>query len=83
MKASYSKPLLAIETFMLTQTVARDCSDSIPKEQVTSNDIANCVWDLGGGMTVFVGGKTCDLDGDQMGIVCYNNPSEGNFIFKS
>ena len=82
MKATYSKPLLAIESFTLAQTIARDCSDSIPKEDVTTGDIDKCVWNLNG-TTVFVGGKTCDLDGEQMGIACYNNPGEGMYIFRS
>lgn len=83
MKAIYSKPLLAIEMFSVTQTAARDCADSIPKEQLTLSDIATCCWDLGGGTTVFVGGQTCTLDGETMGFACYNNPSEGNYIFHS
>ena len=83
MKATYTKPFLAFEMFSVTQNAARDCADSIPKDQVTLNDIANCRWDLGGGASIFVGGKTCTLDGEGMGIVCYNNPSEGQYIFRS
>lgn len=83
MKSTYTKPFLALESFTLTQTIARDCADSIPKDQVNFNDIATCVWDLGGGTTVFVAGKTCTLDGEQMGFACYNNPGEGNYIFRS
>lgn len=82
MKGNYTKPLLAVEMFSLTQTIVRDCADNIPKDQVTSNDIGSCVWDMGG-TTVFVGNDTCDLDGEQMGIACYNNPGEGQFIFRS
>ena len=83
MKAPYTKPLLALEMFSVTQSAARDCSDSIPQDQLTLADIATCVWDLGGGTTVFVAGSTCVLDGEQMGFACYNNPSEGNYIFRS
>ena len=83
MKANYKKPLLAVETFSLTQSTTRDCADSIPKEQVNLNDIATCVWDLGGGTTVFVAGSTCVLDGESMGFACYNNPTEGHYIFRS
>ena len=39
--------------------------------------------DLGGGTTVFVAGTNCMLDGEAMGFACYNNPSEGNYIFRS
>ena len=83
MKANYKKPMLAVEMFSLTQSAARDCADSIPKDQITLSDISSCAWDLGGGTTVFVAGSTCVLDGEQMGFACYNNPSEGNYIFRS
>ena len=83
MKANYTKPLLAVDMFSLTQSTARDCADSIPKEQVNMNDISTCVWDLGGGTTVFIAGTNCVLDGESMGYGCYNNPSEGNYIFRS
>jgi len=83
MKANYTKPLLAVEVFSLAQSTARDCADNIPKEQVTLNDIATCVWDLGGGTTVFISQPTCDINGEQMGFACYNNPTEGNYIFRS
>ena len=81
MKA-YMKPLLALELFSASQSIARDCADNIPKDQVNLNDPGTCVWDLGGGTTVFVAG-TCVIDGEAMGYGCYNNPSEGNYIFRS
>ena len=83
MKQSYSKPMFAVELFSMMQDTARDCSDSIPKEQLTLGDIANCVWDLGGGASVFIENDPCTIDGEQMGFACYNNPSEGNYIFRS
>ena len=83
MKANYSKPLLAIELFSTSQSTSRDCAGSIPKEQLNFNDPAKCVWDLGGGMTVFISGTNCIIDGEGMGYGCYNNPSEGNYIFRS
>ena len=82
MKAAYKKPLLAVEVFSLTQSVARDCADSIPKEQLNFNEPGTCVWDLGGGTTVFVVGS-CTIDGSTMGFSCYNNPAEGQYIFRS
>lgn len=83
MKAKYTKPVLAMEMFSLTQAVARDCGSSIPKEQLNFSDPGKCVWDLGGGMKVFVAGSNCIIDGESMGYACYNNPSEGNYIFRS
>ena len=83
MKANYTKPLLAVEVFSLTQSTARDCADHIPKDQLNFNEPGKCVWDLGGGMTVFVAGSNCVIDGANMGMGCYNNPSEGNYVFRS
>ena len=83
MKANYTKPMLAVEMFSLTQSSARDCADNIPKEQFTFSDPGKCAWDLGGGFTVFVEEKVCNINGEQMGYGCYNNPSEGNYIFRS
>ena len=83
MKANYMKPLLAVEMFTLTQSVTRDCADTIPKEQLNFNDPGKCVWHLGGDATVFVTPPTCTIDGTNMGLGCYNNPSEGNYIFRS
>ena len=83
MKANYTKPLLAMELFSLTQTVARDCADSIPESRVDFNDPNTCVWHLNSYTTVFVAGTNCMLDGEAMGYACYNNPSEGNYIFHS
>lgn len=82
MKARYTKPMLTVELFSVSQSVTRDCSDSIPKEQMNFNDPGQCVWDLGG-TTVFTDQNNCDLDGEEMSIACYNNPSEGNYTFRS
>ena len=83
MKAQYKKPLLVLEIFSPSQAVARDCGDTLPKEQLTMSDPHTCVWDLGGGMSVFVAGSACILDGESMGFACYNNPTEDNYIFRS
>lgn len=83
MKNKYVKPTLSVEMFSLTQAIARDCGDSIPKSQLTLNDAQTCTWNLGGGNTVFIANQHCTIDGTTMEYVCYNNPSEGNFIFRS
>ena len=83
MKQKYMKPVLSVELFSLAQSIARDCADFIPKEQLTYADINACKWDLGGGASVFVAPSTCTIDGNNMGIACYNNPSEGQYIFRS
>ena len=83
MKANYTKPLLAVEVFSLTQSAVRDCADNIPKDQLNFNEPDKCAWDLGGGFTVFIEKPTCQMNGEQMGYGCYNNPSEENYIFRS
>ncbi|MBO5836738.1 MAG: hypothetical protein J6Q92_02465 [Oscillospiraceae bacterium] len=82
MKANYTKPLLAMEMFSLTQTIVRDCADSIPEGRVDFNDPTKCVWRLDNNVSVFVQ-DTCTFDGEKLGYACYNNPSEGNYIFHS
>lgn len=83
MKANYTKPLLTLELFSLTQTTARDCSSNIPEENLNFNDPSKCAWDLGGDVTVFIDKPVCDINGEDMGMGCYNNPEEGNYIFRS
>ena len=83
MKGIYTKPLLNVELFTLTQTVAQDCGDSIPQDQLNFNDPARCSWDIGGGEYIFIEKPTCTINGEEMGFGCYNNPSEGNYIFRS
>lgn len=82
MKGNYIKPMLAIE-FFSGQSVARDCGDSIPKDQLNFNEPGQCVWDLGGDSKVFVDPPKCTINGEAMEIACYNNPSEGNYVFRS
>jgi hypothetical protein len=83
MKSNYKKPLLVVEPMMLNQAIARDCGCSIPKEQLNFGEPGICVWNLGDYTTVFIEGTNCELDGEVMGYGCYNNPSEGNYIFRS
>ena len=83
MKGNYTKPFLGVELFSYSQSVTRDCGGSIPKDRLNFSDPSKCVWDLGGGTTVFVAGSNCVIDGENMGYGCYNNPSEGNYIFRS
>ena len=83
MKANYTKPLLAVEMFSFVQTSARDCNDAIPKNQLNFNDPGRCVWDLGRKNYVFVPDSDCNIDGTDMDVGCYNNPTEGNYVFRS
>ena len=82
MKGNYMKPVLTVELFSLTQSVTRDCGGTIPKSQLNYGDPGTCAWDLGG-TTVFTSKDICDINGEKMGYGCYNNPSEGNYVFRS
>ena len=89
MKEKYVKPAMVIEHFTLTNAIARNCADFIQKEYLTHNSIENeCAWDIGGGFKVFVQFPICDYEtdiypSDTGEIMCYNNPSEGAYIFSS
>lgn len=82
MKANYTKPLLAVEMFSATQSVARDCTDNLPGGYITTNDIHNCAWSVSG-TTVFISKPNCQINGEHMDSICYNNPAEGYYIFRS
>ena len=82
MRENYTKPLLTIEMFSVTQTTARDCSDNISTGMLNHNDAANCGYDFNGTI-VFLTPEPCELNGEALGFACYNNPSEGNYIFSS
>lgn len=83
MKEKYIKPLLSIEMFSMTQSIARDCGDHIPFGSVTLNDIPQCSLHLGGEEFLFVLGTNCTMEGENSGYVCYNNPSAEILIFRS
>lgn len=84
MKANYTKPLLAVELFSLAQSSTRDCADTLPTENITSNDPYNCGWDYGFGFIFFIeGGKACTMNGEGASGYCYNFPSEDSFMFRS
>ena len=85
MKTKYQEPLFAVETFSRTQSTSRDCADSFLASSATSSDANTCVYLLGGDSIIFTlgGDSTCTIDGNNMVYYCYNNPSEGQYIFHS
>ena len=82
MKGPYTKPLLTMEMFTMTQTAARDCADFIPQDRLNWADVENCGGEVNG-TVVFLEPGPCDVNGEDSGFACYNNPSEGNYIFRS
>lgn len=89
MKKAYNKPVLFVESFQLTQSIAGTCSvaaggNSLGSPNHDSKD--TCGWDLGI-MVLWVDSSTnCNkllgTDADFEGL-CYNTPSGGNTIFGS
>jgi hypothetical protein len=53
------------------------------QDKLTGGDPSNCVWELGNGMNVFIFNSACQMDGEEMEYACYNNVSEGSYIFRS
>ncbi len=95
MKEQYVKPLIAFESFSLTQTIAKNCGDTHHSTlgESTHLDMYSCAWDAGG-YTIFILslGKGCEDDGpeDEDDVenfeyegLCYNNPDGGQEIFSS
>lgn len=82
MKEKYMKPLMSLELFSLTQTVAGTCTANIPKDQFNSNDPYGCQM-LWGDMNVFMPNTGCMLDGNLFDGFCYNNPTEDQIVFRS
>lgn len=89
MKQVYEKPVLHIEHFTLSQTIANGCGAVAGGNSLggpNSGDIHNCGWQMGD-MSFWIAGTTgcgIPLDPDTEGMgVCYNNPEGGNSIFAS
>ena len=93
MKAKYTKPVLHMETFSLSQSVATNCgaAHSSTLGGPTWGDATNCVWKLSEYETYFLMGSSCTIEftseeANTPGIfenMCYNNPTPGQSIFSS
>ena len=94
MKEKYIKPALFVESFALSQTIARNCGDTHSNTEVGSNHYNEdtCEWDVGD-CTLFYG-ERCDEDmtvKEGMSLeeileffdLCYNNPSGLQTVFSS
>ena len=97
MKEQYVKPMIVFESFVLSQTIARNCGDNHDSTFGYSNhaDEYECQWVIGDGedalFLFFVEACTdADVIGDpepgdswEYEGVCYNNPDGGQEIFSS
>jgi hypothetical protein len=86
MKKTYKKPMMIVEWFALSQTIATGCGDLSSYGSPTLTRIANCAWDFNGDYLLFLeGNNNCEYpieDGTIDGL-CYNTPSEGLNLFHS
>lgn len=93
MKKVYTKPVLVMDDFTLSQSIAHNCGDNIKDiwNQATLKYKGSCGWDTmidadGNGVTdiIFVNDKCNTVIGaDEFVGVCYNNPEGGWNIFNS
>ena len=84
MKAPYSAPLFVVESFAMTQSIAKNCTADIPVSNITLTDPLTCAWKLSENYSAFVSGAPqCDVDGDLLGFACYNNPTAARTAFHS
>ena len=86
MKKTYKEPMMIVERFTLSQTIATGCGDLEQYGSPTLTRRANCAWDFFGATTIFLeGNEQCLLqveDGAFEGL-CYNAPSAGLNLFHS
>ena len=85
MKKQYEKPMVHMEHFSLSQSVATACGVSHDSTlgHPTYADPFTCGWDSGLGITWVKEGICNDFAGpdDSIEIGCYNNPNGGTSIF--
>lgn len=87
MKAVYKKPVLQIEYFTLSQSIASCGAFQDSTLGKPGHDDKPCGWDMGNTI-VWTGaeGSSCTLpwgENDEFNGVCYNNPNNGISIFGS
>ena len=86
MKKAYKKPMMIVEWFTLSQTIATGCGDLDIYGSPTLTRRANCAWDFNGAFLLFLeGNNNCEYqikDGTIDGL-CYNGPSAGMSLFHS
>lgn len=89
MKKTYVKPALALESFVLSQSIASTCTvpgggTELGKPGHSSNQV--CGWEVDGIVVWLDTGNICDYgvsENTQYEGVCYNTPKDGLTIFGS
>lgn len=89
MKQVYTKPVLMVETFTLTQTIATKCGAAHDSTLGTPTHYSKstCGWDMGGNVVIWTTEvSSCVIKEDKdimINGVCYNNPDGNSSIFGS
>lgn len=89
MKKKYTTPVLMMESFTLSQSIAHNCGQNLVFDNATLKYKSTCGWDVDGDKTstgdiVFMDDNICTYLTESVdGLVCYNNPEGGYNIFNS
>lgn len=90
MKQKYTKPVLVMETFTLSQSIAYNCGQNLDYSKATHSAQGVCGWDLGfdgahgtGDDILFLSKPVCSFPAEYFAGVCYNNPEGGFNVFNS
>lgn len=78
MKKDYTKPMVYIEQFKLSQSIAAGCNTEGFGGTPNQDNTSVCGWTLEG-LNFFNGGTGCEM-GEFPGF-CYNAPDGGMIIF--
>lgn len=82
MKRVYGKPVLCIERFTLSQTIAHNCGENLDFSMATHGTKETCGWDIDGN-EIFMNPLICDWPVKEWEGVCYNAPAGGLNVFNS
>lgn len=91
MKNKYTKPVLMMEDFTLSQSIAHNCGKNLNWNQATLKYKSTCGWSTGSDLNmdgepdvIFTGGVCKPVIGENdFEGVCYNNPGNGLNVFNS
>ena len=82
MKKAYTKPVMIVERFTLSQTIAHNCGKNLDFSMATLASKSSCGWDIGG-LIFFMDPTACTMCTEEFDGVCHNAPEGGYNIFNS
>lgn len=88
MKKEYKKPMIVLESFNLSQSIAAGCGAIHDSTLGSPNQSSKetCAWVVGGYNVFLNDTNICTIkigeNDDSLGV-CYNNPNGGTSIFNS